>query len=187
MKNISKEVASLFSLMFNELFFYSAWTITGWIVIILAALMIFLSFASSANVLKYGKINMSRSLKSKRKMRNNGYILLGIGILFLIIGFRDKFRGSVPNAQIEGVGHYKKCTPFREGFGTCRTFDRNTIWVVRKESDGSEVARIEFPDSLNVISVGIFREGHAEVVGESSRRKYTVGYLTTSGDFVSKE
>lgn len=114
-----------------------------------------------------------------------GYILLSIGVAFLTIGFRDKF--SIEEDQNIRPAQYKKCTPFREGFGTCRTFDRKTVWVIRKESDGSEISRIEFPDSLNVISIGIFREGQAEVVGESRRRKYTVGYLTTNGDFLSKE
>ena len=101
-------------------------------------------------------------------------------------GFQGRFgkANNKNNGRANNTETYKKCSyPNKDGYCACRTFDRATIWAVVK--NGAEIHRVEFPKDWNVVSIGIFENGQAEVVGRNAQnRNQVIGFLTINGEII---
>lgn len=175
-------------LLFNimDWIFYNPYVFVGSICLLFAVISKIISRSSSVSVGNYGKARISRSKVVRRRSAISTYSLLILGIVLLLIGFWDKFdygktsaSGAISRTKL--LKEFKKCTPFREGYCLCRTYDHQSTWILIRQSDGMRSEKIKFPDALEVIGIDLFQDGKAPVIGVPEGHKEKVAEVDTLG------
>lgn len=168
--------------------FYNGWVFVGILLLALALLSKVVASSSSFTLGKISKVNKSRSRVTTRMLWGSTYLYLILGVACLLYGFRDKFGQSgntkAPVSRAELTKKFKKCSRFREGYCLCRTADRQSTWVLIRQTDGAQLETIAFPDELAVIGVDVFERGVAPVTGTPHGRKEKVAEVDTLGRVV---
>lgn len=168
--------------------FYNGWVLAGLILLLWSIISMIIASSSSFTLGKISKINKSRSRPTRHMLLVNTYASLVIGLFCLIYGFSDKFNNKQEKApqvtHAKLTEEFKKCSRFREGYCLCRTYDKQSTWVLIRQADGTQLYTYTFPDELEVIGVGLFENGISTVTGRPHSRREKVAEVDTLGKVV---